>query len=163
MEDIEPYQEAAKIVVPQNFTARQRSKTSLRLKYEAESAVLRKEIGSLEDVRIKLGLSRRRICQVLMVDPSAWTRWTTGKSDAPPHVYQALRWYLDSKSHGVSKLEGYWEELKTANRDLHDKVTRLQTQHKRMKIYFLVFLTLGCLVLTWLIWQMLHPGDATYF
>ncbi len=25
-----------------------------------------------------------------MVDPSAWTRWTQEKSDAPPHVYKTL-------------------------------------------------------------------------
>lgn len=71
-----------------------RSKTSLRLKYEAEVEILTKQMGDLEDVRQRLGLSRRKICQLLLVDPSAWSRWTKSGGQAPPHIYRSLHWYL---------------------------------------------------------------------
>lgn len=69
-------------------------KTSLRMKYEAEVQSFIKREGSLEDIRRKLGLSKRKVCQLLLVDPSAWTRWVKGASGAPPHIYRALEWYL---------------------------------------------------------------------
>lgn len=69
-------------------------KTSLRLRYEAEVEVIRKKLGGLEKVRLELGLTRRKMCQLLMVDPSAWTRWTRDETKVPPHVYRALQWYL---------------------------------------------------------------------
>jgi hypothetical protein len=114
---------------------RTRAKTSQRMKYEAEIAVLKREMGGLEDLRIKLGLSRRKICQILMVDPSAWTRWTAPDGDAPPHIYQALRWYLDSKGRQTEKLETYWEELKVENRNLHDDLAQMRVQFKRLKVF----------------------------
>ena len=71
----------------------EKTPTSQRLKYQAEVAVIKKHLGDLEKVRSDLGLSRRKMAQLLMVDPSAWTRWT--KADkAPPHIYRALQWYL---------------------------------------------------------------------
>jgi FtsZ-binding cell division protein ZapB len=48
----------------------------------------------LENIRIKLGLSRRQICKLLKVDPSAWTRWMKTPSGAPAHVHQSLEWYM---------------------------------------------------------------------
>lgn len=72
-----------------------RSKTALRMKYEAESEVIRQRIGDLNEVRQRLGLSQRKICQLLLVDPSAWTRWTSQGAQAPPHIYRALEWYLN--------------------------------------------------------------------
>lgn len=71
-----------------------RSKSSIRIRYEAEVEILRRKIGGLEDVREQLGLSQRKICQLLLVDPSAWTRWTRADGKAPPHIYRALQWYL---------------------------------------------------------------------
>jgi hypothetical protein len=41
-----------------------------------------------------LGLSQRKMAQLLLVDPSAWTRWTQLDQGAPPHVWRALAWYL---------------------------------------------------------------------
>jgi hypothetical protein len=76
------------------FIEGERTKTPERYISEAESGVARSRIGSLEDVRFRLGLSRRKMCQLLLVDPSAWTRWTKPGSDAPPHIYRALEWYL---------------------------------------------------------------------
>ena len=69
-------------------------KSSLRIRYEAESEVIRKKIGGLEDVRKDLGLSQRKMCQLLMVDPSAWSRWVKEPDKVPPHIYRTLQWYL---------------------------------------------------------------------
>lgn len=84
---------------PENLTEEEggdspKAKTSLRFKYEAEASVIRKQTGELEEIRMNLGLSRRKMCQLLMVDPSSWTRWTRGEVPAPPHIYRALQWYL---------------------------------------------------------------------
>lgn len=68
-------------------------KTTLRHDYLLEREKIKSEIGDLERIRLNLGLSQRRICMLLLVDPSAWTRWI--KTEAPPHVYQALRWLLE--------------------------------------------------------------------
>lgn len=76
------------------FDATLRSKTSLRLIYEAQTQVIQKQIGDLETVREKLGLNARKICQLLMVDPSAWNRWTRPGHTAPPHIWRALQWYM---------------------------------------------------------------------
>lgn len=71
-----------------------RSKTSLRMRYEAEAEVIKRQIGDLEKIRTNLGLSARKICQLLMVDPSAWNRWTKQGESAPPHIYRALQWFF---------------------------------------------------------------------
>lgn len=74
-----------------------RSKTSLRMHYEAQVLVIQKQIGSLEEVRSHLGLSQRKMAQLLLVDPSSWTRWTRQGDEAPPHIWRALQWYLALK------------------------------------------------------------------
>lgn len=71
-----------------------RSKTSLRMNYEAQVTVMRRQMGSLEAVRLDLGLSQRKMAQLLMVDPSSWTRWTKQGDEAPPHIWRALQWYM---------------------------------------------------------------------
>lgn len=71
-----------------------RAKTALRMSYEAEVDVIRRKIGSIDEVREQLGLSRRKMCQLLLVDPSAWTRWDKNPEQAPPHIYRSLQWYL---------------------------------------------------------------------
>ncbi len=71
-----------------------RNKTSQKLKYEAEASVIESKIGGIEEVRLGLGLSQRKMSQLLMVDPSAWTRWSSGQTPVPPHVYRSLQWYL---------------------------------------------------------------------
>ncbi len=71
-----------------------RSKTSSRMFYEAQISVIQKQLGSLEKIRANLGLSQRKICQLLMVDPSAWTRWNRDGEEAPPHIWRALQWYM---------------------------------------------------------------------
>ena len=71
-----------------------RAKTSLRMIYEAQKEVIKRQIGDLEGARATLGLSQRKMAQLLMVDPSAWTRWNRDNEGAPPHIYRALQWYL---------------------------------------------------------------------
>lgn len=71
-----------------------RSKTSLRMLYEAQVAVIQKQIGDLERVRTDLGLSQRKMAQLLLVDPSSWTRWTRKGDQIPPHIWRSLQWYL---------------------------------------------------------------------
>ena len=71
-----------------------RARSSLRQRYEAEARVIERRIGGLEKAREMLGLSQRKMAQLLLVDPSAWTRWTQGSQGAPPHVWRALAWYL---------------------------------------------------------------------
>lgn len=129
------------------LSSRIRSKTSQRLKYEAETQVFKRDFGSLEELRIKLGFSRRKICQILMVDPSAWTRWTQEDADAPPHIYQALKWYLDSKTNQNRQFEGHFQELKAANSALNEKIERLQAQQNRMRVYgFLITILLAAVM-----------------
>lgn len=72
----------------------ERAKTSLRMHFEAQAEVIRRQIGGLEGVRLKLGLSQRKMAQLLLVDPSAWSRWLKDESKAPPHIFRSLQWYL---------------------------------------------------------------------
>ncbi len=61
------------------------------MSYEQEIQMVRAQHGDLETIRKTLGLSRRKICEYLLVDPSAWTRWVnSGTDQAPPHVYRTL-------------------------------------------------------------------------
>lgn len=66
----------------------------LGMRYLAEVEIFIKKAGTLEEIRGKLGLSQRKICQLLLVDPSAWTRWTKPDQQAPPHIYRSLQWFL---------------------------------------------------------------------
>ena len=70
------------------------AKTSNRMRYEAEVEVLKNQFGNIDQIREHLGLSKRRFCQLLFVDPSAFTRWEKSESGPPPWVYRALSWYL---------------------------------------------------------------------
>ena len=89
-----------------------RAKTSLRIRYEAEVEVIRRKLGNLEDIRKTLGLSQRKISQLLFVDPSAWTRWTKSgagnKDSAPPHIYRMLQWYLALEDKYPALDTGFW-------------------------------------------------------
>lgn len=88
------------------FKANKDAKSEQRIRYDAEIELIRRRFGSLEDMRMALGLSQRKMAELIMVDPSAWTRWTKGSDgDAPPHVYRALAWYMELReklSHEIS-------------------------------------------------------------
>lgn len=68
--------------------------SSSRIKYESESLYIRSKLGGLENVQKTLGLSGRKICQLLLVDPSCWSRWQKDESKVPPSVWKTLEWYL---------------------------------------------------------------------
>lgn len=108
-------------------------RSSQRLKYEAEMGVIRKSFGDLEEIRLKLGLSRRKMAQLLLVDPSAWTRWTSPGQTAPPHIYRALQWYLLLQERFPEMTSAFWlnavarpefpaQELKSLREDLSTQV-----------------------------------------
>jgi hypothetical protein len=79
---------------PKGLSELRRQRSARRLRHEAQVKVFERQAGSLEDIRMKLGMRPSQICELLKVHPSAWTRWTrTGK--APPHVFQMLDWYLE--------------------------------------------------------------------
>lgn len=69
-------------------------KTPIRLNYEAQVQVIRNQVGDLEAIRSNLGLSQRKMAQLLLVDPSSWSRWTQKGHEVPPHIYRALHWYM---------------------------------------------------------------------
>ncbi len=63
--------------------------------YHLEKQQIIREIGDLESIRLTLGLSRRKICKLLLVDPSSWTRWTKKpNTEAPAYIYRSLQWCL---------------------------------------------------------------------
>jgi len=106
-----------------------KSKTSHRIKYEAEVAVIRSKIGNIEEVRTQLGLSRRKICQLLMVDPSAWTRWTQQENRIPPHVYRSLQWYLE-----LIEKDPIWHPKNTFFPELHNSKSEIEDLKKSLLI-----------------------------
>ncbi len=71
-----------------------RQKTPLRMKYEAEVRVFHQRYGGIENIRKNLGFSARKMSQLLMVDPSAWSRWVKDEAKMPPHVCRSLEWLL---------------------------------------------------------------------
>lgn len=90
-------------------TTQNRHKTALRLRYESEARVILRNMGGLEGARKLLGLSQRKICQLLLVDPSAWTRWGKDETKIPPHVVRSLQWYLTLESKDPAW--GQWREM----------------------------------------------------
>lgn len=100
-----------------------RARTSLRLQYEAEATVIKKQLGDLETIRGTLGLSQKRIAQILMVDPSAWTRWTRLNHRVPPHVYRTLELYFLAKEKLPGILQNYFEPRTIGSvREIEDRV-----------------------------------------
>lgn len=67
---------------------------SLNQQYYSEKENIIKEFGSLGDMRLKLGLTKSQIAKLLLLKPSTWSRWEKNPSKAPPHVFQALKWYM---------------------------------------------------------------------
>jgi hypothetical protein len=137
-----------------------RNKTSLRLKYEAETRVFRSKFGGLEDVRRRLNLSRRQMSQLLLVDPSAWTRWTRDEERVPPHIYRALEWYLTLEGRSelhpqLSKI--YLGSIKASDHRIEElvyEISDLKRQLNRSKRLFLA--VSGLLGLGFLLVLALH-------
>lgn len=99
-----------------------RSKTSLRMHYEAQVSVIQKQIGNLDEIRGNLGLSQRKMAQLLLVDPSSWTRWTKHGDEAPPHIWRSLQWYLALKEKIPGLTPQYF--INTSPQVLHQKALK---------------------------------------
>ncbi len=124
-------------------------KTSNKLYYEAQVQVIRGQIGELENVRTTLGLSARKICQLLMVDPSAWNRWTKRGDTAPPHIYRTLQFYMIIQDKIPGLTPYYFLGRESANRIVADRISseryeniqrQVQTLKKYLKILSGVFI-----------------------
>lgn len=138
-----------------------KAKTSLRMTYEAQVEVLKRQLGDLEQIRGNLGLSQRKMAQLLMVDPSSWTRWTKKGDEAPPQVWRALQWYLalQGKIPGLNNQYFLSEssrslELKNQEQISHlrlgmqDEIQKIKAELKLFKIISIFLaLTLGSLFL----------------
>lgn len=116
----------------------QRSKTPDRITYESEVEVIRSQIGDLEDIRHRLGISARKMAHLLMVDPSAWSRWSKKVTPPPPHVYRALQWYLilQEKNPGFTPqifLAHRWHGTRSANAENSVELS-LQIEKLKQKI-----------------------------
>ncbi len=131
----------------------ERAPSALRMTYRAEASQIRKKHGDLEDIRRKLGLSKRKICQLLLVDPSSWTRWTQSKQGAPPHIYRALEWYLKSLERPYFK--GVLDEnldfdLQQSPQPIWNRIQQLQRQLNIWRALLLIHLLVTVLIL--LVW-----------
>jgi len=106
-----------------------RTKSPRKLRYESEAQVIRNRFGSLEDFRAQLGLSRRSICNLLLVDPSAWTRWTASGGKAPPHIYRALEWYwyLMQKNPGAAPVGSWGAQI------YRERLSKIETELVEVK------------------------------
>jgi hypothetical protein len=111
-------------------------------RYDQEVLLIKAKHGDLESIRAKLNLSKRKVCELLLVDPSSWSRWTTQVGeDAPPYIYRSLQWYLSLIDKDVSwhpmnsfmgllpkkgesmQLQKLKEELQLVKSSLKDKPT----------------------------------------
>lgn len=118
-----------------------RSKSSLRMNYEAHAEVIRKQTGDLESIRKTLGLSQRKMAQLLLVDPSAWTRWMKD-GNAPPHIYRALQWFMTLQEKIPGLTPGYFigrdsrvdhEEIRTLEKQLSARIQELEDANLKLK------------------------------
>lgn len=120
-----------------NLKQNERGKTHLRIKYEAESKVIRNKLGSLEEIRAKLNLSQRKMCQLLLVDPSAWTRWIKDESKVPPHILRSLQWYLAliDKSPEWHPMNTYLGAIRTSQHS-SDKTDEIKSDLQQLERQF---------------------------
>lgn len=109
-----------------------RSKTSLRMHYEAQVSVIQNQIGNLEEIRGNLGLSQRKMAQLLLVDPSSWTRWTKNGDEAPPHIWRALQWYLALREKIPGLTPQYF--INTSPQVLHQKALKELDLERQQRI-----------------------------
>ncbi len=130
-----------------------RPKSAQRLRYEAEISLFKRRFGNLEETRKKLALSRRRMCQLLLVDPSAWTRWTRDEAKVPPHIYRALEWYLllEERYPEVARLMAYQAARSgdaAEDETLKLRIARLEQRSQKEWLKLALAFTLGAILAT---------------
>jgi hypothetical protein len=103
-----------------------RPASAIRLNYEAQVKVIQDQIGDLEHIRATLGLSQRKMAQLLLVDPSSWSRWTQKGHDIPPHIYRALQWYmiLQEKIPGLNASYFLQKDITHLKKEIETTLTR---------------------------------------
>lgn len=103
-----------------------RATSAVRLNYEAQVSVIKSQIGDLEHIRSVLGLSQRKMAQLLLVDPSSWSRWTQRGDDVPPHIYRALQWYmiLQEKVPGLSASYFLQKDIVSFKKEMEATLTK---------------------------------------
>ena len=87
--------------------------------------LIRSQIGDIEEIRRGLGLSKRKMCQLLLIDPSTWTRWTTGKTTPPPYVYRMLQW-------GLAVMDKYPETHPLMQYEKFEQVKKMENLSARL-------------------------------
>ncbi len=124
-------------------------KSSGRMVYDAQVKSIIEKHGNLEKMRMELGLTRRKLCQLLLVDPSAWTRWTKSEASVPPHVFRALEWRLELQKISFVGRNSAWngqvQQLKSEIQILEGKTRKLNLTVSLICCLFAGF----CLFLTW--------------
>jgi len=90
---------------------------------------------NLENIRQKLGLSRRQICKLLKVDPSAWTRWMKTPQGAPAHVHQSLEWYMKLVEENPEKNAPQLlaQKFEATNKDSEIQISRLKREVETLR------------------------------
>lgn len=88
--------------------------------------LIRSQIGDIEEIRKSLGLSQRKICQLLLIDPSTWSRWATGKTEPPSYIYRMLQW-------GLAVMERYPETHPLSNFEKFEQLKKSEELLKRVE------------------------------
>ena len=116
-----------------------RGTTALRARYEAEAKILADRLGGLEGIRQRLGMSRRQICQFLLIDPSAWSRWTKS-GGVPPMVFRTLELYLALKEKLPDLATRYYQApaildaaIKNTEKHHEQTIAALQAEMKQLR------------------------------
>lgn len=131
---IDPEKTASRGQIPPQNGA----KTALRMRYMAEVEVIKRDLGGLEDIRERLQLSRRKMCQKLLVDPSAWTRWTRDEDKVPPHIWKMLSYLTEDSAGKITR-----SEKEKLSEKIHGLEASLRVQSQ--KIGWLSILFMGAI------------------
>ncbi len=90
---------------------------------------------NLEAARLKLGLSRRQICKLLKVDPSAWTRWMKSPRGAPAHVHQSMEWYLKLVEQNPAENAPFMltQQIESSNKQSEIEISRMKKELEHLR------------------------------
>lgn len=98
-------------------------KNALRMKYEAQAHLIRKQIGDIPQILSQLQLSQRALAQLMLVDPSAVSRWIQKPASIPPSVMRSLQWYLALQEKIPGLTPSYF-----VGRQTQSEIVRLETK-----------------------------------
>ncbi len=126
MEIIDALNQPANDVENEEITAAAPSGLSNREFNLKTAELIKSQIGDIEEVRRSLGLSKRKMCQLLLIDPSTWTRWSTGKTDPPPYIYRMLQW-------GLAVMDKYPETHPLVQYEKFEQIKKLEDLSSRME------------------------------